>query len=86
VVSALSALPDIVGPAGPAADDDGAAFAEAVQYLLARPEQIRRSVARGQAERYGWPAAVEAFLIAHDAAPHAADHAAHRLTASRGPR
>jgi alpha-1,6-mannosyltransferase len=69
VVSALSALPDLIGPAGTAATDDGPAFAEAVQYLLARPEQIRRAVARAQAERYGWPAAVNAFLTAHDALP-----------------
>ncbi|WP_329320695.1 glycosyltransferase [Streptomyces sp. NBC_01262] len=78
VVSALSALPDIVGPAGTAATDDGAAFAEAVQYLLARPEQVRRAVARAQAERYGWPAAVEAFLNAHHAAPRLTAHGSTR--------
>lgn len=78
VVSALSALPDIVGPAGTAATDDGAAFAESVQYLLARPEQIRRAVARAQAERYGWPAAVEAFLAAHNAAPRLTAHGSAR--------
>jgi alpha-1,6-mannosyltransferase len=65
VASALSALPDILGPAGAAAGDDGNAFADAVQYVLARPAQIRRAVARAQAERYGWPAAVDAFLAAH---------------------
>jgi alpha-1,6-mannosyltransferase len=65
VASALSALPDILGPAGAAAGDDGAAFAEAVRYVLARPENIRRAVARAQAERYGWDTAVDAFLAAH---------------------
>jgi alpha-1,6-mannosyltransferase len=65
VASALSALPDILGPAGAAAGDEGAAFAEAVQHLLARPEHLRRAIARAQAERYGWPAAVDAFLAAH---------------------
>lgn len=69
VVSALSALPTLIGPAGIAADDDGPAFAEAVRHLLARPEQIRRAVARARAERYSWPAAVHAFLTAHDAMP-----------------
>lgn len=67
VVSALSALPGIVGPAGMTAADDGPAFATAVETLLARPEHLRRAVARAQSERYGWPAAVDAFLAAHDA-------------------
>ncbi|MFH8371083.1 glycosyltransferase [Streptomyces sp. NPDC018031] len=69
VVSALSALPDIVGPAGAAAEDHGEAFADAVERVLARPEADRRARARARAERYGWPAAVDAFLAAHDAAP-----------------
>ncbi|MDX3078467.1 glycosyltransferase [Streptomyces sp. MI02-7b] len=69
VASALSALPDILGPAGAAATDDGPAFADAVRHLLSRPEHVRRAVARAQAERYGWPTAVNAFLAAHDAAP-----------------
>ncbi|RNG16587.1 glycosyltransferase, partial [Streptomyces botrytidirepellens] len=67
VVSALSALPDIVGPAGATAADNGAAFADAVAQVLARPEPVRRATARVRAERYGWPAAVDAFLAAHDA-------------------
>ncbi|MEU1619724.1 glycosyltransferase [Streptomyces sp. NPDC008238] len=69
VASALSALPDILGPAGAAATDDGPAFADAVGHLLSRPESMRRAIARAQAERYGWPTAVSAFLAAHDAAP-----------------
>jgi alpha-1,6-mannosyltransferase len=66
VASALSALPDLIGPAGAAATDDGPAFAAAVQSVLARPEHIRRAIARAQAGRYAWPAAVDAFLAAHD--------------------
>ncbi|MEU2688655.1 glycosyltransferase [Streptomyces hygroscopicus] len=67
VVSALSALPDIVGPAGETAADSGPAFADAVERVLARPEPRRRAAARARAERYGWPAAVASFLAAHDA-------------------
>jgi alpha-1,6-mannosyltransferase len=67
-VSRSSALPAIVGPAGAVAADDGPAFADAVQELLARPERTRRATARDRAERYGWPQAVAAFLTAHRAA------------------
>ncbi|MFH9350711.1 glycosyltransferase [Kitasatospora sp. NPDC017646] len=65
VVSRSSALPGLIGSAGVAAVDTGAGFAGAVRQLLARPEEARRAAARAQAERYGWPAAVEAFLVAH---------------------
>ncbi|MCZ4103281.1 MULTISPECIES: glycosyltransferase [Streptomyces] len=68
VASALSALPALIGPAGAGATD-GRGFADVVQRLLARPESARRAAARSQAERYGWPAAVSAFLAAHEAAP-----------------
>ncbi|MFI9101068.1 glycosyltransferase [Streptomyces fildesensis] len=68
VASALSALPALIGPAGAGATD-GRAFADVVQRLLSRPESARRAAARHQAERYGWPAAVSAFLAAHEAAP-----------------
>ncbi|MGA5821697.1 glycosyltransferase [Kitasatospora sp. NPDC094028] len=67
VVSRSSALPALVGPAGLAAADTGEEFARAVRELLARPEPGRRAATREQAERYGWPAAVEAFLAAHRA-------------------
>lgn len=67
VVSRSSALPALVGPAGLAAADTGEEFAGAVRELLARPEPVRRAAAREQAERYGWPAAVAAFLAAHRA-------------------
>ncbi|AUY48553.1 glycosyltransferase [Streptomyces sp. CB01881] len=69
-VSRSSALPGLVGPAGVAAADTGAGFAEAVATLLARPEAARRRAARAQAEQYGWPTAVTAFLAAHGARAH----------------
>ncbi|MFC1418823.1 glycosyltransferase [Streptacidiphilus cavernicola] len=65
VVSASSALPRLVGPAGEAAADHGPAFADGVQRLLARPEAERRAAARSRAERYSWEHAVTRFLAAH---------------------
>ncbi|MCL2730454.1 MAG: glycosyltransferase [Actinomycetia bacterium] len=67
VVSSRSALPAIVGTAGAAADTVGE-YAAAVRRLTDVPEPVRRARARAQAERYTWPAAVDAFLAAHDAA------------------
>lgn len=67
VVSASSALPEIVGGAGTVAKDNGEAFATAVQRLLARPERSRRQAARARAECFGWEGAVAAFLGAHEA-------------------
>ncbi|MGA4959098.1 glycosyltransferase [Streptomyces lavendulocolor] len=67
VVGAGSALPEVVGDAGAAAQDDPAAFADAVIRLLARPEAERRAAARARAELFGWDRAVRAFLAAHDA-------------------
>ncbi|WP_406195532.1 glycosyltransferase [Kitasatospora sp. NBC_01560] len=68
-VSRSSALPGLVGPAGVAAEDTGAGFADAVRTLLTRPEAARRGAARARAEQYGWPAAVAAFLAVHGGAP-----------------
>ena len=68
VVSSRSALPDIVGPALTTEDDD-ASCADAVQSLLERDVTGRRQLARRQAERYGWPAAVRGFLDAHGLDP-----------------
>ncbi|MEV4754616.1 glycosyltransferase [Micromonospora sp. NPDC049559] len=76
VVNAASALPEVVGAAGAAAAGTGEAFAEAVQEVLARPEEGRRAAARARAEEFGWPAAVDGFLRAHGAAPSPADVAA----------
>ena len=63
VVSAESALPEVVGDAG--ASVPGEDLAAGVLSLLARPAQARREAARTRAERFGWPAAVHAFLAVH---------------------
>ncbi|MFB8754572.1 glycosyltransferase [Streptomyces nigra] len=69
VASASSALQEVVGSAGAVAADHGEAFADAVDLLLQRREADRREQARARAECFGWQAAVDAFLAAHDAAP-----------------
>ncbi|WP_432063106.1 glycosyltransferase [Streptomyces sp. S1] len=69
VVSASSALPEVVGTAGVAAADTPAAFASGVQGLLAVPEAVRRRAARARAEGFAWDRSVTAFLRAHDALP-----------------
>jgi alpha-1,6-mannosyltransferase len=63
VVSASSALPEVIGDAGVAVA--GEAFAEGVQEVLSWPEPARRSAARQRAEEFGWPNAVAGFLAAH---------------------
>ncbi|MEU9631285.1 glycosyltransferase [Streptomyces luteogriseus] len=68
VASASSALSEVIGSAGAVAADHGEAFADAVDQLLERPEADRREAARARAECFGWDAAVDAFLAAHDAA------------------
>ncbi|MGW6014707.1 glycosyltransferase [Streptomyces sp. NPDC055210] len=68
VASATSALPEVIGSAGATAADTGTAFGAAIRMLLDRPEDERREAARARAACFGWPAAVEAFLAAHDAA------------------
>jgi alpha-1,6-mannosyltransferase len=65
VVSAESALPEVVGDAG--ASVAGEDLAAGVIAVLGRPERARRVAARARAERYGWPAAVQAFLGIHGA-------------------
>jgi alpha-1,6-mannosyltransferase len=67
VVSAESALPEVVGEAGVAVPGDGPAYADAVLDLASRPG--RRVVARRQAERFPWSASVAGFLDAHDLSP-----------------
>ncbi len=62
VVSASSALPEIVGPSGAAALDSPESFAAGVTTLLAADEGRRRAMARGRAERFGWPESVHAML------------------------
>ena len=63
VVSAESALPEVVGDAGVSVA--GEDLAAGVRAVLARPEPERRAAARARAERFGWPAAVRAFLQVH---------------------
>jgi alpha-1,6-mannosyltransferase len=69
VVSSRSALPEVVGQAGLAADDNDVACADAVQRLLRRDPAERRRLARQQAQQFGWPAAVNGFLGAHGLTP-----------------
>jgi alpha-1,6-mannosyltransferase len=65
VVSAASALPEVVGRAGVAVD--GEDFAGGVRALLGRDPGTRRAAARSRAEEFGWPASVAAFLAVHEA-------------------
>ncbi|XVV12939.1 glycosyltransferase [Actinoplanes sp. CA-131856] len=70
VVSSESALPEVIGPPGPAglaAPGEGPAYAEALLQLLATPEATRRAAARTRAERFPWQASVSGFLEAHGA-------------------
>jgi alpha-1,6-mannosyltransferase len=69
VVSASSALPEVVGDAGVAVT--GEDFAAGVAEVLGRPVADRRAAARRRAAEFGWPAAVRGFLAAHalDAVP-----------------
>ncbi|GJF05476.1 GDP-mannose-dependent alpha-(1-6)-phosphatidylinositol dimannoside mannosyltransferase [Pseudonocardia sp. D17] len=70
VVSASSALPEIVeGRAGAAAPDDAAAFASAVAGLLVADPEAGRAAARTRAEQFGWPTAVAAMLAALGSPP-----------------
>jgi alpha-1,6-mannosyltransferase len=65
VVSAESALPEVIGDAGLAAAGEGSGYAAAIRTLMSRSEEARRAAARTQAERYPWSAAVDGFLAAH---------------------
>jgi alpha-1,6-mannosyltransferase len=67
VVSAESALPEVIGGAGIAAPGEGPAYAAAVRSLMEISEEERRGAARRQAERFPWSAAVAGFLAAHQA-------------------
>jgi alpha-1,6-mannosyltransferase len=64
VVSAESALPEVVGEAG--ASVAGEDLAAGVMTVLSWPEPARRARARARANRFGWPAAVQAFLAIHE--------------------
>jgi alpha-1,6-mannosyltransferase len=64
VVSAESALPEVVGEAG--ASVAGEDLSAGVITVLSWPAAARRAAARARAERFGWPAAVQAFLAIHE--------------------
>ena len=64
VVSAASALPEVVGEAGAAVQSD---FADGVLQVLALPADERRAAARARATTFSWPASVAGFLTAHGA-------------------
>jgi alpha-1,6-mannosyltransferase len=65
VVSAESALPEVVGDAG--ASVPGEDLAVGVRAVLAWPERSRRAAARARAEQYDWGTATRGFLAAHGA-------------------
>ncbi|WP_232344319.1 glycosyltransferase [Actinoplanes awajinensis] len=65
VARSVSALPEVIGTAGVAADGTPVAYAAAVRDLLERPVVERRAAARAQAERFPWSKAVDGFLDAH---------------------
>ena len=64
VVSAESALPEVVGEAWTSVA--GEDLSAGVITVLSWPEAARRAAARARAERFGWPAAVQAFLAIHE--------------------
>jgi alpha-1,6-mannosyltransferase len=84
VVSAESALPEVVGDAGRAVTGEtgrgdagravtglGPEYADAIVDLVACPETERRAAARRRAECFPWSAAASGFLAAHGAATRA---------------
>lgn len=68
VVNAASALPEVVGDAGRAAEGTPEAFADAIEELLDLPEATRRREARMRAETMPWSATVDRMLALHGAA------------------
>jgi alpha-1,6-mannosyltransferase len=66
VASAESALPEVLGEAGVAAQ--GEDFAAAVRAMLDRPRAERRLAARRRAQVFGWQAAAAKFLAVHETA------------------
>lgn len=63
VVSASSALREIVHPScGAAVEDHAPAFAAAVTTLLDSPQEQRRAAARARAEEFAWPVSVRGML------------------------
>jgi alpha-1,6-mannosyltransferase len=73
VVSADSALPEVIAGAGVAVP--GEDFAAGAATVLHWPAGERRARARARAEEFGWPAAIEAFLAVHEALEEKVVHA-----------
>ena len=63
VVSAESALPEVIGTAGVSVT--GEDFADGVRTVLSWPSLERRAAARARAEEFGWDASIGGFLAAH---------------------
>jgi alpha-1,6-mannosyltransferase len=80
VVSASSALPEVIGAAGVSVT--GEDFASGVHTVLERSATAQRATARARAEEFGWPAAVAAFLAVHTGERHNFDR--HDLAAGGG--
>ena len=68
VADSRSALPGVIGEAGRAGLGT-AALADAVQDLLAHPEEERRTAARARAEEFSWDRTVRGFLALHARVP-----------------
>jgi alpha-1,6-mannosyltransferase len=64
VVSADSALPEVVADAGVAVRGDN--FADGVRAVLSRDSAGRRAAARARAEKFGWAGSVAALLSVHE--------------------
>jgi alpha-1,6-mannosyltransferase len=63
VVSASSALPEVIGAAGVSVI--GEDFGAGVRTVLSWPSEERRAAARARAEEFGWEVSVGGFLAAH---------------------
>jgi alpha-1,6-mannosyltransferase len=63
VVSAESALPEVIGTAGVSVT--GEDFAAGLRTVLSWPSERRRAAARARAEEFGWETSVGGFLAAH---------------------
>jgi alpha-1,6-mannosyltransferase len=65
VANAQSALPEVIGGAGLAADGTPEGFARAIEALLTRPVGESSARARRMAERFTWRSTVDRLLDAH---------------------
>ena len=65
VVNSRSALPEVIGSAGAAAEPTAEGFADAIEKVLAMNATTRRIKARARAEEFPWSATVDGFLALH---------------------